>query len=414
MAARSSSGRSATAWRRGRPPPGPRPRVRGRSRRSRSARRRAPRGGPGDRDRTRSTARLWDWAKRKDRRAPRAGSKRSGWFHSRRKTSWATSSASPESPVTRLASPNTAAAVAPVDLGQGFLPAPADGHHQLGVSLPGCAPRLPCQPILRRRRLFGWKSTAVWHRPRPGSIQGAGRPRRDSAMRTTIDCYKSRAGRLDISGIDFDAFAAQPLSPEALRCLRYMHDVEYHTVCYLRDLLLTPAHRDPEITTFLSCWVFEELWHGEAIGEVLAAHGEVSGSTRIAPLRQRRRRRDRLGCSPISWVRAWPASVRRAAHVLGRASTSGRPRPAMPGLAPVSAHPVLSELLRRIMNKRVATSTSTPAEARGACALDEIAEADPLGPPPPLATSGLGRHARARSVVPRRLPACGRRGPGHR
>jgi hypothetical protein len=56
-----------------------------------------------------------------------------------------------------------------------------------------------------------------------------------------------------------------------------MHDVEHHTVCYLRDLLLTPAHQDPEITSFLSCWVFEEMWHGEAIGQVLEAHGEEAG-----------------------------------------------------------------------------------------------------------------------------------------
>ena len=48
-----------------------------------------------------------------------------------------------------------------------------------------------------------------------------------------------------------------------------MHDVEHHTVCYLRDLLVTPAHRDPEITTFLTMWTFEEFWHGEAIAAVL-------------------------------------------------------------------------------------------------------------------------------------------------
>ena len=72
-----------------------------------------------------------------------------------------------------------------------------------------------------------------------------------------------------LTGIDFDDFRDQPLRPEALRSLRYMHDVEHHTVCYLRDLLLTPAHQDPEITSFLSCWVFEEMWHGEAIGQVL-------------------------------------------------------------------------------------------------------------------------------------------------
>src|SRR5580658_9767893 len=113
-------------------------------------------------------------------------------------------------------------------------------------------------------------------------------------MKTTIDSYKSRAGRLDISGIDFDDFRDQPLGADALRTLRYMHDVEHHTVCYLRDLLLTPAHADPEITSFLSCWVFEEMWHGEAIAEVLEAHGEEAGATRIEALRHKRRRKEAL------------------------------------------------------------------------------------------------------------------------
>src|SRR5271170_7360673 len=103
-------------------------------------------------------------------------------------------------------------------------------------------------------------------------------------MRTTIDSYKTRAGRLDLDGINFDDFRDQPLSADGLRCLRYMHDVEHHTICYLRDLLLTPAHRDPDITAFLSCWAFEELWHGEAIARVLEAHGEAAGAARIAPL----------------------------------------------------------------------------------------------------------------------------------
>src|ERR1700678_1289265 len=113
-------------------------------------------------------------------------------------------------------------------------------------------------------------------------------------MRTTIDSYKSRAGRLDLAGINFDDFRDQPLDPAALRTLRYMHDVEHHTVCYLRDLLLTPAHQDPEITSFLSCWVFEEMWHGEAIGQVLEAHGEVAGASRIADLRHRHRRQQAI------------------------------------------------------------------------------------------------------------------------
>ena len=56
-----------------------------------------------------------------------------------------------------------------------------------------------------------------------------------------------------------------------------MHDVENHTVCYLRDVLVTRAHRDPEVTSFLTLWNYEEFWHGEAIAAILAAHDEPSG-----------------------------------------------------------------------------------------------------------------------------------------
>ena len=77
--------------------------------------------------------------------------------------------------------------------------------------------------------------------------------------------------------------------PRTLRCLRYMHDVEHHTVCYLRDLLVTPAHRDPDMTAFLTMWTFEEFWHGEAIGAVLAAHDEPAGPRGSPPLRAARR-----------------------------------------------------------------------------------------------------------------------------
>ena len=77
-------------------------------------------------------------------------------------------------------------------------------------------------------------------------------------MRMDIDNYTKRAGRVELDGIDFDDFRSQPLDSATLRCLRYMHDVEHHTVCYLRDLLVTSAHRDPEVTSFLTMWCFEE------------------------------------------------------------------------------------------------------------------------------------------------------------
>src|ERR1044071_1673190 len=104
-----------------------------------------------------------------------------------------------------------------------------------------------------------------------------------------VETYKAQTARLRTDDLDFDAFRTQPLTPGALRCLRYMHDVEHHTVCYLRDLLVTPAHNDPDMTTFLTFWAYEEFWHGEALGKVLAAHAEPSGRVRVAAVRARHR-----------------------------------------------------------------------------------------------------------------------------
>jgi rubrerythrin len=52
-----------------------------------------------------------------------------------------------------------------------------------------------------------------------------------------------------------------------------MMDIETHTSIYLRDLLATPAAHEPDVTAFLSCWVYEELWHGEAFSRFLGEAG---------------------------------------------------------------------------------------------------------------------------------------------
>jgi len=43
--------------------------------------------------------------------------------------------------------------------------------------------------------------------------------------------YRRLSEKLEVDDIDFDTFRDRPLNPDALRCLRYMHDVENHTVC---------------------------------------------------------------------------------------------------------------------------------------------------------------------------------------
>src|ERR1700729_3879950 len=171
------------------------------------------------------------------------------------------------------------------------------------------------------------------------------------AMRTTIDSYKSRAGRLDLEGIDFDDFRDQPLPSEALRSLRYMHDVEFHTVCYLRDLLLTPAHQDPAITSFLSCWVFEEMWHGEAIGQVLEAHGEGAGPPGIAALRQGRRRRQAASALTTIASAAFAGRAFIAVHMTWGAINEWTTQAGYSRLAETAGHSTLRELPRPVLEQ---------------------------------------------------------------
>ncbi|GAC1414755.1 MAG: ferritin-like domain-containing protein [Actinomycetota bacterium] len=85
--------------------------------------------------------------------------------------------------------------------------------------------------------------------------------------------YTRASKKLDLSGIDFSQVANFPISEAEVKVLTYMMDIETQTVIYLRDLLSTPAAEDPEITAFLSMWVYEEYWHGEALAAFLRAAG---------------------------------------------------------------------------------------------------------------------------------------------
>ncbi|HEY2763643.1 MAG TPA: hypothetical protein VGJ13_06470 [Pseudonocardiaceae bacterium] len=105
-------------------------------------------------------------------------------------------------------------------------------------------------------------------------------------MSFDIAAYSAEAHRVVDDDVDYTAFEHRPLSGRALRALQYMSDVESHTICYLRDLLVTPSHQDPKITTFLTMWAYEEYWHGEVLDKVLAAHGKKVGAERIRGIRR--------------------------------------------------------------------------------------------------------------------------------
>lgn len=97
-----------------------------------------------------------------------------------------------------------------------------------------------------------------------------------------LDRYLRASKRVDLSGVDWARVSDHPLSEAEARCLAYMMDIESHTAIFLRDLLATRAAFEPDVTAFLSCWVYEELWHGEAFSRFLGEAGYE-----LAPDRER-------------------------------------------------------------------------------------------------------------------------------
>ena len=92
-----------------------------------------------------------------------------------------------------------------------------------------------------------------------------------------LDRYLRASKKVDLSSVEWERVREYPLKPAEARCLAYMMDIETHTIIFLRDLLATRAANEPDVTAFLSCWVYEELWHGEAFSRFLGEAGYELG-----------------------------------------------------------------------------------------------------------------------------------------
>lgn len=184
-------------------------------------------------------------------------------------------------------------------------------------------------------------------------------------MAFDIVAYKTTAApiRYDDLGIP-TAFADQPLSAEALRCLRYMSDIESHTICYLRDLLVTPSHADPQVTTFLTMWALEEFWHGEALAAVLAAHGVPTEDAHIRNVRLRLGWRDRMAPIEQALLANIVGEAYIAVHMSWGAINEWSTHVAYSRLADLERHPVLTELLERIMRQESRHAAFYASQAR--------------------------------------------------
>jgi rubrerythrin len=162
-----------------------------------------------------------------------------------------------------------------------------------------------------------------------------------------LERYLRNSKKVDIGDIDFSAAAQYPLSEDEIHCLTYMMDIESHTIVYLRSILSTCAIEDADTTAFLSCWAYEEHFHGRAIGQFLNACGIAFGSDRLAEVQR--------GTKFTEWLKDMGASLvcQFSRHFHGAYLTYGAisELSTLEGygvLAARTQNPVLAELLRRL------------------------------------------------------------------
>ena len=146
-----------------------------------------------------------------------------------------------------------------------------------------------------------------------------------------------------------------------------MQDIESHTIIYLRSLLATRAIDDPEVATFLACWLHEETFHGLALARFLEAAGYPVGrptagaQPRVPGASGSKPRLHRLAVARV-------ARLLRRAHGLGRHQRADHPDrlpPARGRRRSIPCSPICSSASRAM---RAGTSSSTIARPRAASA----------------------------------------------
>jgi hypothetical protein len=162
-----------------------------------------------------------------------------------------------------------------------------------------------------------------------------------------MERYLKLSKRVDVSDLNFSEVRDYPLTQNEIRCLTYMMDIESHTIVFLKGILNTCAVKDPETTAFLSCWAYEEFFHGHTLREFLKAAGLEFSPTRGVELQKDATFRE--------WLEGIGASLlcQMTRHFHGVYLTWGAiseltTLEAYGVLAGRTAHPILGELLRRL------------------------------------------------------------------
>jgi rubrerythrin len=172
-------------------------------------------------------------------------------------------------------------------------------------------------------------------------------PRQSLVGAFDLERYLRNSKKVDISDLDLADAANYPLSTEEIRSLTYMMDIESHTIVYLRSILSTCAIEDSETTAFLSCWAYEEHFHGRTIGQFLKACGIEHSSQRLVEVQH--------ATSYKEWLKDMGASLicQLSRHFHGAYLTYGAisELSTLEGygvMARRTRNPILAEIMRRL------------------------------------------------------------------
>ncbi|SEE80740.1 hypothetical protein [Ruania alba] len=167
-------------------------------------------------------------------------------------------------------------------------------------------------------------------------------------MAFNIDRFARDSVAVNWEDLDLEVFSHDPLPAESLRTLRYMCDVEYHTVCYLRDMLVTPSRGEGEVNAFMTMWNREEFWHGEALAHVLELHGITVSYDELKAKRVKLGWRDRIAPVKQAFLSNVVGKDFVAVHMIWGAVNEWTAAAAYKRLAALEGHPSLAVLLKRI------------------------------------------------------------------
>ncbi len=166
-------------------------------------------------------------------------------------------------------------------------------------------------------------------------------------MAFDIDELVNRSGAVKIDDLDWEGAAKAGVTDEEEIIIRYMADTETHTIIYMKDLLAGHSTKDPDITAFLSVWVYEELWHGRALDRILEASGRAIDKNRAGDL-----------ISTMTWKERFEAVLSQllasstphfiATHMAWGALNEFTAAASYMSLARKTQNPALKELCKRI------------------------------------------------------------------